>query len=654
MVKLSRVYLLLALAAACGTAAPAAAQVPNIGFVFPPGGKVGSQPTVNIGGGSLQGATAVLLSGQGVAAKITKNTEGGSLPVELSIAPDAVPGMRELRVVTPRGTSNAGRVWVGSYDEQNETEPNNTLATAQKLARLPITVNGQANGAEDLDSFTFEAGAGETFVFDLVAARMHSALDGYLLLLDSRGKSLAYAQEGFDRDPRVIHTFKTAGTYTVQVRDTLFRNGTGYTYKLTMGKIPALTGYLPVGGRRGEKVELQVHGVNLGDMKSVTVQIPMTASPSMVAPPTPGGPLSSPIMLVPSDMDELVESEPNDSVALAQGLFAPPVVVNGRIDRPGELDLYRFKPDADGTLTFDLWSRRIGSRIEPEIRVLDSAGKELAKNDDADGKDSRLNLAVKAGTEYLVEVRSLDQSAGGEAYYRLQIAPPTGPDFRLTVTPDEVNVGQGGSALVTVTAARTGGFGGAIDLRVEGLPAGITTSPLTIPAGVNALNFTVTAPAGAAPGAMSHIRIVGAATVNNSRIERAAQPVEVYTPPLAPANATANRPCEIFVATVMPAEAYSLQLDAPAKSVKKGTQGVEIKVKATRLMGQTGAIALTVVGQPGNVTPVIQPIAANTTEIVLKLNVAANAPAGTSFLVITGDLGKNLQVAPIFVLTITD
>ena len=127
-------------AVALGAAAPAAAQAPSVSFAFPPGGQIGTKTSVTISGGNLQGATAVLVSGTGVQAQIVKNADGGSLPIELTAAPNIAPGMREIRVVTPRGSSNPSRIWVGAYPQMAEVEPNISLATAQKIDKLPITV----------------------------------------------------------------------------------------------------------------------------------------------------------------------------------------------------------------------------------------------------------------------------------------------------------------------------------------------------------------------------------------------------------------------------------------------------------------------------------------------------------------------------------
>jgi hypothetical protein len=645
---------LLSTAAALLAAAPASAQAPNVGFVFPPGGQAGTSPEVTINGGNLQGATAVLVSGQGVKAEITKNTEGGTTPLKLTLDPNAVPGVRELRVVTPRGVSNAGRIWVGSYPEANEAEPNNTLASPQKLEKLPLVLNGQVNGGEDVDTFTFQAAAGDTYVFDMVASRMASALDAYLMLTDARGKLIAYAQEGFDRDPRIIHTFQAGGTYALQVRDTMFRGGGNFVYKVTMGKVPVITSYLPIAGTCGESLEMRVEGANLGPMKTVSVQLPREPGGVMVAPATPNGPLASPISVIASQLYELPEYEPNDTPQHAYSLTELPVAVSGRIDRAGDADVYRIKPAAAGNMAFEVHGRRIGSRIDSFLRIMDAAGKDLQTNDDAVGKDSRIVMGVEAGKEYLVEVRSLDRRYGGDVFYRLEIAAPPGPDFRLTVSPDELNVGQGGSISVTVNVARVGGYGGPIVLRLDGMPAGLTLSHATINAGQNTAQFTITAAPDAQPGGMGRVRLIGKATINGAEVEREAQPQEQYSPPLAQPDQRFNRETEIFTAAVMPPTQFALDIEPRQITVKKGTQNVEIKLKAIRQMGQNGQITIAVAGQPANVAPVLANIDQNKNEAVLKLNVAANAPTVTQNIIITGTLGNNAQVAPALTLTITD
>jgi hypothetical protein len=54
------------------------------------------------------------------------------------------------------------------------------------------------------------------------------------------------------------------------------------------------------------------------------------------------------------------------------------------------------------------------------------------------------------------------------------------PDFSLSVNPPSGSLSQGGSVVVTLSAASTGGFSSQIDVTVSGVPGGITVSPASI------------------------------------------------------------------------------------------------------------------------------------------------------------------------------
>ncbi|HEU4752423.1 MAG TPA: hypothetical protein VFU47_04870, partial [Armatimonadota bacterium] len=254
---------------------------------------------------------------------------------------------------------------------------------------------------------------------------------------------------------------------------------------------------------------------------------------------------------------------------------------------------------------------------------------------------------------YLVQVTSQTNRFGGDVFYRLQIAPPPTQDFKLTVTPDEINLGPGGSVALTVNVQRIAGYGAAIPLKMEGLPAGVTASYSTIPAGQNSASFTLTADPNAAAGALGMLKIIGTGTLNGQEVQREAQPIEIYRQPLAAENQNSERDILLFPVTVMNPQPFALDIEPRQVTVKKG-QSVEIKIKAIRQMGQNAQIAIAVAGQPANVTPAAQPIAANQNEVVLKITAAGNAPVVTQNLIITGTMNNVAHVAPALTLTITD
>jgi hypothetical protein len=85
-------------------------------------------------------------------------------------------------------------------------------------------------------------------------------------------------------------------------------------------------------------------------------------------------------------------------------------------------------------VSFEVLGRRLGSSLDPIVRLHDGAGRELprAYNDDAPGlqTDSRLTYTFATAGDYLVEVRDTTYKGGKDHRYRLRIG-----DFPCAITP---------------------------------------------------------------------------------------------------------------------------------------------------------------------------------------------------------------------------
>ncbi len=115
------------------------------------------------------------------------------------------------------------------------------------------------------------------------------------------------------------------------------------------------------------------------------------------------------------------EESENDSSPLAQ-VVEIPVTINGALDG-ADRDWYRFPGEAGQRLVFEVEARRAGSGVDPVIRVVDSAGDVIARNDDARGLgvDSRLEVALPRSGDYFVELHDSRFSEQEENFYRLKI-----------------------------------------------------------------------------------------------------------------------------------------------------------------------------------------------------------------------------------------
>src|SRR5690606_23083795 len=67
------------------------------------------------------------------------------------------------------------------------------------------------------------------------------------------------------------------------------------------------------------------------------------------------------------------------------------------------------------------------------------------------------------------------------------------PGVELAADEGAIRLPVGGSAVVAVTAERTGGFEGDLVLEVSGLPGGVTAEPVSLPAGASEASLTLEA-----------------------------------------------------------------------------------------------------------------------------------------------------------------
>lgn len=632
---------------ALGFLTPAHAQAPSVNGIFPAGGQAGKTVECSLTGANLADVQSVVVSGAGVTVEKAAGGSATACPVKLHLDASAEVGAREIRVVTKQGASNAARIWVGRYPSVLEKEPNDSLKEVQPLTGTPVTVDGRLEKATDQDRFAFDAAAGETWVFSAEAAGYASDTDAYLTLYDARGRTLRFAMDSFGRDPRLVYKFTQPGRYSIEIRDTLFRGGPGFTYRLTVGKLPVVTRWTPVALQRGRKVAVTLTGVNLAEQQ-VQVAVPDDRSRERVriAPTValgPSGPLDLPIEEGPVTS----EQEPNDTPRAAD--VPVPVRAAGWIDHAGDRDVFPFKAAEKQVLVLDVLARRIGSRLDSVLRVLDVQGKELANNDDGVGRDARLTFTAPAAGTYFAEVRSLSGRGGDDRFYVLRVTEPAVPDFTLAVTPDNPVAPAGAAGVLTVTAQRAG-YTGEIALRLEGLPAGVTASPAALRAGQNSALLTLAAPAGAA-FAFSPLRVIGTATINGKPVERVATPQESYQPPLAQPTQKQNRPTELLLTAVGPAPPYTLTLPAGPREVKAGDK-LELTVQVQRKPMYKEAVAVTVLGLPANVTASALTINGDKTEGKITLTTNGKTAPGPGMIVLQGNAKNVLVAAPAVPLTV--
>jgi hypothetical protein len=494
-----------------------------------------------------------------------------TVKLDVTIEPGTPHGRRELRVASPQGLSAPISFTVGELPEFEEPQSDvrvilpgaKAIAEAppeEPLLVLPVTVNGRivprparAQQARflgrlftpaDVDRYRFQARQGAEIVLAVRARELipylADAVPGWfhpvLTLYDSAGKELAY-NDGytFHSDPVLHCVIPRDGVYTVEIRDALCRGREDFVYRLTIGELPFVTSVFPLGGRAGSRVKVTLNGWNLA-ASQLTLDLKK---------PKPGAtplelalrlPAQEPVPFAVDTLPEQLEKEPNGSAKSAQRLKLP-VIVNGRIDRPGGWSFYRFNGRAGQEIVGEVTARRLGSPLDSMLRLTDAAGRQLAFNDDTEDRaagllthhaDSYVALRLPANGVYYLAIGDTQQQGGPEYAYRLRVGPPR-PDFELFVTPSSVNTGRGLNVPIDVHAIRRDGFNADIVLALSGAPAGYTLSGAMILAGQDDARLTLAVPASAAALDLAKVRIEGRATEQGREVVRLARPADDMT-----------------------------------------------------------------------------------------------------------------------------
>lgn len=629
--------------AACGQTA-----LPRLSGITQSNGQRGRTCDLVVTGVHIGQGTGLVFEGDGVTVeavtpeKTPPNPPAnptGKLTARLRIASDAPPGRRAFRVMTPQGPSDVGYLNVGQWPEVAEQEPNDTPGQAQRLT-LPVTVVGRID-SEDVDCFRFSARKGQQIVCEALAGRIGSPLEPVLAIQDTRGHELARTEDFSRPDADIVFTAPQDGDFVLLLHDLRYQGGENHRYRLTVGEIPHVNAAFPPGGQSGAILDLRLDGVNLGGASTCRFTLPSAPLPDPLerALPLPTG-LSNPVLLAVDPAETPVQAIAFDAMQRVATITVPEVIY-GRLyvpRLPGAQpeDSYRFPATQGQRVSFDVAARRIGSRLDPVLTLLDAAGKELATAADSTGKDLHLEFTAPAPGIYTARITDVSRRQGLEYAYRLAVEIPQ-PDFQLAFTPDLLVVGRGGAAPLTVSATRLNGFDGAIALTVEGLPAGVQIMGTpAIGTGRNEVTLALTC----TPDALLQatlLRVTGTAALRGKTIRRAAQglleefvqngdKIERTTRPVPLAMAAVALPPDITL-TALPA-AVAL---APGKSA-------EITVRLTRNGGFTAKVPLTVTDLPPGVTASAAEVPEKQSEVRITLKAEGNASTGTTALLILGSI----------------
>ncbi|QDV38474.1 hypothetical protein [Tautonia plasticadhaerens] len=211
---------------------------------------------------------------------------------------------------------------------------------------------------------------------------------------------------------------------------------------------PSIADITPAGVQRGVASAVTISGGNLDNSPRLVSSIPVEVAPApegkasdasnwlfrlTVPIDTPVGTypvrvrtddgLSNPVLIEVGQAPQVVEQEPNDATDQAQAVTLP-CVVDGKA-AANDVDLIRFPGRRGDRIVVDARCARIGSGLDPTVRLTTASGRYVASDDDSPGflTDARLVVELPEDGDYLIELSDSQYRGANRPNYRLLIGP---------------------------------------------------------------------------------------------------------------------------------------------------------------------------------------------------------------------------------------
>lgn len=468
-----------------------AARSPELESVDQSGGRPGTDFTVEFMGERLDRVEELLFYQPGLQLARLTAVDDEHLTAVLTAVDDCPLGEHAFRLLGPHGVSRIATLSIGPFPVLDEQEPNDAAADAQPVD-LGVTIRGVVEET-DVDSYRVTLRRGDRLAAEIEAMRLGGYFfDALLEVVDPQGRVVAQVDDTslLRQDPAGSILAEQDGNYVLRVREAAFGGDLDSKYRLHIGRFPRPSVAFPAGGRPDERLTFQLLGDARGPLEQV-VQLPNSPGELFVMRPSVGGDVApAPLRLRVVDLPGRMEVEPNEARGEGASLGVPPFAINGRLQKHGDVDWFQFDADEGDQFDVEVYAARLGSPIDSVIRILDSEGREVVRNDDGFVHDSSLRFFAPRSGVYALEVSDhLDR--GGTTYvYRVEFSPvapsleasiPQGPTFAPQAG-QAVVVPRGGRVVLS-TSVRRRNFSAPVHVSFADVPPGVVAEPARIPEG---------------------------------------------------------------------------------------------------------------------------------------------------------------------------
>jgi hypothetical protein len=622
----------------------AVGQDPIVDRLDGPALRPGQPAALTVVGRQQQGAIALWTPVGTLRLKAgTDVSKDGPVPVEGTIAPDAVPGIYPVRLVTSHGASEAAWTVVDDLPFVALTAEADNRSAGQPIT-LPCCVTGSISPVASR-TLKITLAANQVLTAEVYARRLGSDLDPVLRITAPDGREVLWSDDfpGLEGDSQLRFQAPAAGEYRLEIRDVRYSGGNRHFFHLRLANLPLVAAALPRIASAGKPVALT------DAAGTVIVEASAPGGPAVIsndllpirfrAPGAEADSIAS-VALVPDAV--FTETEPNNAKEQAPEVPVDAGVISGCFQTAGDIDWFRITAAAAGPVLVQARTRDVSSPCDLLLEIYKEDGSRLAESDDAGPRDAELSVQLPAPGNYFVKVAELAGRGGPAWCYALNLH-HTRPAVIAAAPTDRISIPRGGSASLPLTLRR---FRTEAPLVIEpaALPAALKMEPFTVHAKQAVVPVTITA---VDPAAAPSDGDWGPVVVRITAADGSVPPALVQLNPPPPKKQDAElfrsqRSRGDLFAAVVPTAEFSLAPDPVAVSVTQGATAT-VTIRSVRAADWTVPIEIALATPADQLPPGIAVTGGSMAagELAVTITAAADAAVGPCTIFLQGKSKKD-------------
>lgn len=326
---------------------------------------------------------------------------------------------------------------------------------------------------DDVDVYLVSVQRGDRFSGEVHGVRLGMGLlDTKLLVKSPSGSRVFVADDSpmLNQDPCFSIHAEESGLYRVEITAVGANADADSYYALHLGDFPRPQGVYPLGSQSGEPVEILLFQKEKEEPNVSSIRIDSTTH-SLDSLGTQYLEIAEHGIACPSRIPWRISNfsnHPDGSVAAEA-----PVAFHGEIKGSALSARHVFRVAESGRYSVEVFASRMGSLLDSLIEIKDTSGRTLARCDDLETHDSKVELHAESGMDYAIEIRDKRAKSGDLFHYRIEVT-PTSPSA-IVFLPRRDKLSQyrhaievpAGNRVLGLLGLRTDLLSDSLDLRIK-------------------------------------------------------------------------------------------------------------------------------------------------------------------------------------------